>query len=58
MDKLSSILTFNSTKIENSKELALKTAVEIAKNAYQEGLSISSIARMTGLSEEEISKHI
>jgi predicted transposase/invertase (TIGR01784 family) len=44
--------------IENSKELALKTAVEIAKNAYQEGLSISSIARMTGLSEEEISKHI
>ncbi|NCP84293.1 MAG: hypothetical protein GW809_00475 [Bacteroidetes bacterium] len=44
--------------IQESKELAFKTAVEIAKNAYQEGLSISIIAKMTGLSEEEIIKHI
>jgi len=44
--------------LQDSKELAFKTAVEIAKNAYQEGLSISIIAKMTGLSEEEIIKHI
>ena len=44
--------------IEESKELAFKTAVEIAKNAFKEGLSISIIAKMTGLSEDEILKQI
>jgi len=44
--------------LQDSKELAFKTAIEIAKNAYKEGLSISIIAKMTGLSEDEILKQI
>jgi MoaA/NifB/PqqE/SkfB family radical SAM enzyme len=43
---------------QSSKDLAFKTTVEIAKNAYKEGLSISIIAKMTGLSEVEIIKLI
>ena len=44
--------------LQDSNELAFKTAIEIAKNAYKEGLSISIIAKMTGLSEDEILKQI
>jgi predicted transposase/invertase (TIGR01784 family) len=42
--------------VEGRKEGRKEGAIQIAQNMKQEGLPISLIAKMTGLSEEKIQK--
>ena len=51
------ILTLHKQGIEKGRtEGAIARNIEIARNLSSEGMAIKSIAKITGLSEEEIKK--
>jgi predicted transposase/invertase (TIGR01784 family) len=48
--------SFEEGKIEGEREGKIKGKIEVARNALHKGLSIKTIAELTGLSEKEIEK--